>query len=126
MSLTVVRVVPVLRSFDEAKAKAFYCDFLGFTVDFEHRYEPGMPLFMQLKLGEALVQLSEHHGDATPGSSARFIVTGLASYHQAISAKGYGNARPGIEQTEWGADEMTVLDPFGNRLIFTQYRPDGD
>ena len=25
--------IPILRSFDEAKAKAFYCDFLGFRVD---------------------------------------------------------------------------------------------
>jgi len=124
MAFAVTRMMPVLRSFDEMKAKAFYCDFLGFSVDFEHRFEPGMPLFMQLSLEGATVQLSEHHGDATPGSTVRFIVTGLADYHRAITAKGYPNARPGIEQAEWGADEMTVLDPFGNRLIFTQYRPD--
>lgn len=124
MALSVIRIVPVLRSFDEARAKAFYCDFLGFEVDFEHRFEPGMPLFMQLRLGEAMLQLSEHHGDATPGSTARFIVTGLSDYHREITAKGYGNARPGIEETEWGAAEMTVHDPFGNRLVFTQYKPD--
>jgi len=38
----------VLRSFDEAKAREFYVDFLGFTVDWEHRFEPGMPLYMQV------------------------------------------------------------------------------
>lgn len=124
MDLAISRTVPVLRSFDEAKAKAFYCGFLGFAVDFEHRYEPSMPLFMQLSLGGAVVQLSEHHGDGTPGSAVRFIVTGLADFHRAISAKGYPNMRPGIETTEWGAEEMTVIDPFGNRLMFTQYKPD--
>ena len=36
-----IRTVPVLRSFDEAKAREFYVDFLGFTVEWEHRFEPG-------------------------------------------------------------------------------------
>jgi hypothetical protein len=26
-------IVPILRSFDEAKAKEFYVDFLGFSID---------------------------------------------------------------------------------------------
>jgi catechol 2,3-dioxygenase-like lactoylglutathione lyase family enzyme len=33
---------------DEAKAREFYVDFLGFTVDWKHRFEPGMPLYMQV------------------------------------------------------------------------------
>ena len=37
---------PILRSFDEARAKAFYIDFLGFDLLFEHRFEEGLPLFM--------------------------------------------------------------------------------
>jgi hypothetical protein len=40
--------IPILRSFDEAKAKEFYVDFLGFTVDWEHRFEDNTPLYMQL------------------------------------------------------------------------------
>ena len=31
-------ITPILRIFDEAKAKEFYVDFLGFSVDWEHRY----------------------------------------------------------------------------------------
>jgi hypothetical protein len=34
------RVTPILRSFDEAKGREFYVDFLGFKVDWEHRFEP--------------------------------------------------------------------------------------
>jgi catechol 2,3-dioxygenase-like lactoylglutathione lyase family enzyme len=36
--------IPILRIFDEAKAREFYCEFLGFAVDWEHRFEDGLPL----------------------------------------------------------------------------------
>jgi catechol 2,3-dioxygenase-like lactoylglutathione lyase family enzyme len=36
---------PILRIFDGAKAREFYVGFLGFTVDWEHRFEPGLPIF---------------------------------------------------------------------------------
>lgn len=39
--------IPILRIFDEAKAKEFYFDFLGFRLDWEHRFEEGLPLYMQ-------------------------------------------------------------------------------
>jgi hypothetical protein len=32
-------ITPILRILDEAKAKEFYVDFLGFKVDWEHRAE---------------------------------------------------------------------------------------
>ena len=31
----------------------------------------------------------------------------------------YRNARPGVEKTPWGSNDMTVADPFGNRPTFT-------
>ncbi len=31
--MTAGHPIPILRIFDEAKARAFYVDFLGFTVD---------------------------------------------------------------------------------------------
>jgi len=66
--------VPILRSFDEAKAKEFYVDFLGFTVDFEHRFEPGMPLYMGISQGDCRIHLSEHFGDCAPGEVVRLTV----------------------------------------------------
>jgi uncharacterized glyoxalase superfamily protein PhnB len=38
--------IPFLRMFDEAEAKAFYLDCLGFEIDWEHRFEdsPSSPL----------------------------------------------------------------------------------
>jgi catechol 2,3-dioxygenase-like lactoylglutathione lyase family enzyme len=39
------RVVPILRILDVAKAKEFYGDFLGFQIDWEHRFGPDLPLY---------------------------------------------------------------------------------
>ncbi len=43
-----LQTVPILRIFDLAKAREFYCDFLGFKVDWEHRFKPGLPMYMQV------------------------------------------------------------------------------
>ena len=42
---------PILRSFDAAKAREFYVDFLGFKVDWEHRFGDNFPLYMQVSRG---------------------------------------------------------------------------
>ena len=110
---------PILRSFDEAKAKEFYVDFLGFKIDWEHRFEEGMPLYMQISKDSCVIHLSEHHGDCAPGAAMRIETTELEEYQQQLLAKQYKYARPGITDTSWGSRDMTVNDPFGNRLIFT-------
>lgn len=65
------KVTPILRIFDEAKALEFYVDFLGFKVDWQHRFEANFPLYLQVSLGECVLHLSEHHGDASPGAAVR-------------------------------------------------------
>jgi len=55
------KVTPILRIFDEAKALEFYVDFLGFKVDWQHRFEANFPLYLQVSLGECVLHLSEHH-----------------------------------------------------------------
>jgi uncharacterized glyoxalase superfamily protein PhnB len=112
-------VTPILRSFDEAKARAFYVDYLGFTVLFEHRFEPGMPLYLGITRDGCELHLSEHHGDATPGASLRVASSDIDALHAELRAKPYGNARPEVVEQPWGTRDMTVTDPFGNRLTFT-------
>lgn len=118
--MTFRRSTPILRSFDEAKAREFYVEFLGFKVDFEHRFEPGLPLYLGLSKGECLVHVSEHHGDCTPGGAIRIETDELDSFRAELLAKHYKYARPGIEETPWGTREMSIHDPFGNRLTFFQ------
>ena len=38
--------IPVLRIFSVDKAREFYMDFLGFSLDWEHRFSPDLPLYM--------------------------------------------------------------------------------
>jgi catechol 2,3-dioxygenase-like lactoylglutathione lyase family enzyme len=112
--------IPIFRIFDVAKAKEFYVDFLGFRVDWEHRFDETAPLYMQMSRDGLLLHLSEHHGYACPGSTAVGQTTGLEAYHREITAKGYRFMRPGIEVAPWNARVMEVIDPFGNRLRFNE------
>jgi len=112
--------IPILRIFDVTKAREFYLDFLGFNVDWEHRFEPGLPLYMQISLGDLVLLLSEHHGDACPGSTIFIRLKGLEAFHQTLLARHYGYARPDIEIASWNAKLMQVYDPFGNRLRFNE------
>ncbi len=112
---------PILRSFDETKAKEFYVGFLGFTVDWEHRFGDDFPLYMQVSRDTCILHISEHFGDATPGSSVRIAVDDVDALQQELIAKQYKHSRPGCaEDTPWNTREMTIADPFGNGLIFYQ------
>ena len=111
-------LTPILRIFDEAKAREFYVDFLEFKVDWEHRFEPGLPLYMGVSKDTVVLHLSEHFGDGTPGTHVRIECDDVDAFQQALLAKKYKNARPGVQDQEWGAREMTIGDPFGNKLTF--------
>jgi uncharacterized glyoxalase superfamily protein PhnB len=112
--------IPILRSFDEDKAKEFYIDFLGFEIDWEHRFEDNFPLYMQLSKGECIIHLSEHHGDSCPGASLRITTLELDNYQIKLSTKEYMSSKPEITKMPWGTCDMTINDPFGNKLIFTE------
>jgi glyoxalase superfamily protein len=62
------RVVPIFRIFSLEKAREFYLDFLGCKVDWEARFTPDSPVYMQVSRQDFALHLSDHHGDATPGS----------------------------------------------------------
>ena len=112
------QVIPIFRIFDSDKARAFYLDFLGMAVDWEHRFEDRAPLYMQVSRGDLKLHLTEHHGDCCPGSTVYVQTDGLEDYHREITAKGYPFMRPGIEPAPWGEKIMEVIDPFGNRIRF--------
>ena len=94
--MTLGRTTPILRIFDEAKAREFYVDFLGFTIDWEHRFEPGLPLYAQVSRDGCVLHLSEHYGDGCPGTAVRIDSTQIDALHAELTAKRYKHARPGI------------------------------
>ena len=111
-------VTPILRIFDEKKAREFYLDYLGFTLDWEHRFEEKLPLYMQVSNGECIIHLSEHHGDCSPGAAIRIAVENIEGLHTILHSKDYYFAGPGLETTPWRTRELTVIDPFSNRIVF--------
>jgi ribosomal-protein-alanine N-acetyltransferase len=120
MPLLIQRTTPIFRIFDVAKAREFYVDFLGFVVDWEHRFEGVSPIYLQISLAGCTLHLSEHHGDCCPGSTAFLTVKQLREYHAGLIAKQYGFLRPGLEETFHNSLCMEVVDPFGNRLRFDE------
>jgi len=122
MTSRFTRTIPILRIFDVAKAKEFYLGFLGFRLDFEHRHEPDLPLFMQISLGDITLYLSEHHGDGSPGAKIVIETTGLARYHADLAAKNYTYARSGLVDQPYGTTTMTIADPFFNHIQFSERR----
>lgn len=114
-----LKTTPILRSFDEAKAREFYLDYLGFQVVFEHRFEPGLPLYMGVARDGCELHLSEHHGDATPGAALRIAVADVEALCAELQSRPARHNRPEVQRMPWGTRDFTVIDPFGNRLTFT-------
>jgi catechol 2,3-dioxygenase-like lactoylglutathione lyase family enzyme len=111
--------IPVLRMFDVAKAREFYLDFLGFSVEFEHRYSPDLPLYLGIIRDGLKIHLSEHHGDACPGSTLFVPTQNIEQLRDELNGKQYGYARPEITEPGWGK-LLEVRDPFGNLIRFCE------
>jgi hypothetical protein len=111
--------IPILRIFSEEKAKEFYLDFMGFSLEWEHRFGDNFPLYAEIKRSDLILHLSEHHGDATPGSAIFVPVQEIGVFQAELHAKSYRYAKPGIEAMPWG-QVMEITDPFGNRLRFCE------
>ena len=115
-----LQIIPVLRIFDASKAKQFYLDYLGFRADWEHRFEPEAPLYIQISRSGCVLHLSEHHGDGSPGATVFLRMRGLQAFHEELTARNYAYQRPGIEAAPWKARLMQLTDPFGNHLRFNE------
>jgi hypothetical protein len=109
--------VPILRTFPGSEAERFYLDYLGFTLDWEHRFDELAPLYRQLSREGCVLHLSEHHGDGTPGSAVRIRVADVHALQRQLEADPTYPLRIGVSEEEWGSD-LVVPDPFGNRLVF--------
>ena len=90
-----------------SSAAAAWSGRLGFTKEWEHRFEPGLPAFVSVARGPMRLFLSEHQGDARPDA---LIYLRMADV-DAIAAE-FGVA---VEEAPW-ARELELRDPDGNRL----------
>ena len=89
------QAIPIVRIFDEQKARDFYLGFLGMTLDWEHRFEPGYPLYMQVSKGSLVLHLSEHSGDCSPGSKLFVNVSDARALLAELQTRPYAYWQPG-------------------------------
>lgn len=99
-------LIPIFRVTDAAETAKWY-ERLGFKVVGEHRFEPGFPLYMFLDRDGIQLHLSEHTGDARPGTLVYFWVDDV----DAVAAE----FEEEIHDLPWGR-EVKLTDPDGNRL----------
>ncbi len=112
--------IPILRSFDETETRAFYVDFLGFEIVFEHRFAPGLPLYMSVKRGDCELHLSEHGNVSATESSVRIPMRDVAGFRDQLNAKGVLGAPLESHDQSYGWRDMSVVDPAGNTLMFCE------
>jgi predicted enzyme related to lactoylglutathione lyase len=99
-------LVPIFRVADGRAAAAWY-ERLGFTVTGEHRFGPGFPLYLFLRRGTDALHLSEHEGDARPGTLAYLFVDDVDPIADEFGVE--------VIEQPW-AREVHLTDPDGNRL----------
>ncbi len=109
------RVVPALRITDYPRSKAFYTEGLGFTINWEHRFEPHLPVFMEVSRDDMSFYLTEHTEDCQVGGLVHLIVPDIDAWYTELRQKGLAIAEPPNESLE-GIRDMTLVDPDGNQI----------
>ncbi len=122
--MNIEKTIPILRIFDYQKAVEFYVGWLDFKIVWEHHFEENTPVYMEVIKDDLTLHLSEHHGDATPGSKVFVWCTDLKAYHQQLIEKNYKYNRPGFEEAFYDAWCVEVIDPFGNKISFNEKKPE--
>lgn len=118
MALPNQRVIPALRITDYARSKAFYSDLLGFRVEWEHRFEPHFPVFMEISRDGMRIYLTEHSGDCRVGGLVHFLVEDVNALCREFEGRGVRPTDP--PNDDLGFLNMTVTDPDGNHLRFME------
>ena len=119
MAKPILKGVPILRIADVASAKAFYRDLLGFTVDWEHYYEDGAPVYMQVSRAGLVLHLSEN--ERFREATIIFVETvGIDELHADWSSRSANWDPPPISLTPWHTRQMELEDPCGNLLRFNE------
>lgn len=112
--------VPVFRVHDADLAKPFYLGYLGFDIEWEHRFEVHLPLYLRIRRGSMRLDLSEHNGDGVPQTVVWVPIGNVEGPHAELGEHPDQGGRPGIDYKAPGGPTLEVIDPFGNVLGFCQ------
>ena len=119
MSQIEFKGIPTFRILNYNVAIEFYVDFLGFTMDWEHRFGPSEPVYMQISRNNLTLHLSENKRFQT--EVIIFVDTdGIEAFHKELVERNTAKSIPEVSKTDWQTLQMEIKDPFGNLLRFNQ------
>lgn len=118
MSEIILKGIPTFRILDYNKAREFYIERLGFKVDWEHRFGPKEPVYMQISRNGLTIHLSENKRFQT-GVIVFVDCQNLNKFYLDLNSKNdFEFSEPG--KTSWQTIQMEIEDPFGNLLRFNE------
>jgi catechol 2,3-dioxygenase-like lactoylglutathione lyase family enzyme len=110
----VQQVVPTLRITDYFASRAFY-ERMGFVVDWEHRFKPDFPVFMQISRDGMSLFLTQHSGDCTFGALVHIYVSDVDAWYAEFELRGVPVESAPNEDLP-GLRSMMIHDPDGNKI----------
>src|SRR5689334_14635244 len=118
--------IPLLHVVNAAVAEEFYCEGLGFRLEFVHRPDgvSGDPCYMGLSREGVWLHVSSFAGDGVAGGAVNILVEDVDALHAEFVAKGLRIDTGPVDQT-WGNREMYVKDADRNSVRFIQTKGDG-
>jgi catechol 2,3-dioxygenase-like lactoylglutathione lyase family enzyme len=113
------RAIPTFGISDYQTSIEFYVGFLGFQIDWEHRFEQTAPVYMQISRNGLTLHLSENKRFGK--NVIVFIETKkLNEFHKELQNKTPTIKLPDILRTNWQTLQLEIIDPFGNLLRFNE------
>ncbi len=111
------RCVPTFRVKEAEAACAYFTEKLGFQKDWEHRFEPGLPLFISVSRDDIAIHLSEHTGDGPFAVRVYIYVRDPDALYDELKSRG-ARIRVEIQTTSHNTREFMVEDLDGNCVRF--------
>ena len=100
------KVIPILRVSHADQSVQWYRR-LGFEPEWEHRFEPHLPVFVSIARGSMRLFLSEHSGDVRPNTLVYLRIENVDKFALEFGVP--------VQDQPW-AREIELQDPDHNRL----------
>jgi hypothetical protein len=113
------KAIPTFGILDYKTAIEFYADFLGFQIDWEHRFEPTGPVYLQISKHGLIIHLSE--SKRFEKNVIVFVETkNINGFHKELQERNPNDKIQDVIHTKWKTLQLEIEDPFGNLLRFNE------
>ena len=108
---------PILKVKDAEASAGFYCDVLGFTQDWVHRFAEDFPAYVSISRGPLNAHISEHHGGGTEKAELFVAVPDVDEVYEEFKQNGL-EAEPPESDPDINLRHFRVTDPDGHLITF--------